>query len=121
MNPVGWFEIPAYNLARARVFYETVFDIELAEQNALGTPMLWFPGDPIEKGITGTLVQAPNYIPTHAGTLVYFSTTEMDEIIKRTLTNGGRVLKPKTDIGQYGYIAHLEDTEGNRIGLHMKK
>lgn len=31
---------------------------------------------------------------------------------------GGRVLKPKSAIGDYGFIALVHDTEGNLIGLH---
>jgi predicted enzyme related to lactoylglutathione lyase len=30
VNPVNWFEIPANDLERAKVFYEHVLDIELA-------------------------------------------------------------------------------------------
>jgi predicted enzyme related to lactoylglutathione lyase len=31
---------------------------------------------------------------------------------------GGRLLKEKMPIGQYGHIALVTDTEGNMIGLH---
>jgi predicted enzyme related to lactoylglutathione lyase len=31
---------------------------------------------------------------------------------------GGKVVKPKTAIGNYGHIALVSDTEGNLIGLH---
>ena len=34
---------------------------------------------------------------------------------------GGKVLMPKTPIGQHGAIAHVLDSEGNRIGLHSQK
>ncbi len=30
---VGWFEIPVSNLARAKGFYETVFEVKLSPQN----------------------------------------------------------------------------------------
>jgi len=34
-NPVNWFEIPASDLARSKRFYESVFGVELAE-NEMG-------------------------------------------------------------------------------------
>mgnify|MGYP000491076429 CR=1 FL=1 len=32
---------------------------------------------------------------------------------------GGTVVTPKTSLGPIGFIAVLDDTEGNRVGLHM--
>ena len=29
--------------------------------------------------------------------------------------------RPKMDIGEYGFIGHFIDTEGNRLGLHSMK
>jgi predicted enzyme related to lactoylglutathione lyase len=31
---------------------------------------------------------------------------------------GGKTLLPKMAIGEYGFIAHFEDSEGNRVALH---
>jgi predicted enzyme related to lactoylglutathione lyase len=49
---------------------------------------------------------------------VYFSVENIEEILRRVSANGGRTLMPKTNIGQYGFIAQYEDTEGNRLALH---
>jgi predicted enzyme related to lactoylglutathione lyase len=37
------------------------------------------------------------------------------------LKGGGKIIIPKMAIGEYGFIGHFEDTEGNRIGLHSMK
>jgi len=34
---------------------------------------------------------------------------------------GGKILLPKTAIGQNGFMAHILDTEGNKIALHSMK
>jgi predicted enzyme related to lactoylglutathione lyase len=34
---------------------------------------------------------------------------------------GGRILNPKMAIGEYGFIGHFKDPEGNCIGLHSMK
>jgi len=51
-------------------------------------------------------------------TIVYFSCVDCAVEAGRAAANGGRIFKDKFSIGQYGYIALVEDTEGNVIGLH---
>jgi predicted enzyme related to lactoylglutathione lyase len=41
--------------------------------------------------------------------------------LKRVEPAGGKVLQPKTSIGEFGFYAFVEDTEGNRIGIHSKE
>ena len=33
-------------------------------------------------------------------------------------SHGGKTLLPRMSIGQHGFVAHFEDTEGNRVALH---
>lgn len=42
-------------------------------------------------------------------------------MMKRALAAGGRTMKDKFSIGQYGFIALVFDTEGNLFGLHSMK
>lgn len=72
MNPVNWFEIPVNNLDKAKAFYQHVFGVELSLQDLGPLKMTWFPMAQGAPGATGTLVQSPEYTPSHAGTLVYF-------------------------------------------------
>ena len=37
---------------------------------------------------------------------------------ERAAAHGGRILNGKASIGEYGFIAMVQDTEGNTIGLH---
>jgi predicted enzyme related to lactoylglutathione lyase len=48
---------------------------------------------------------------------VYFSVDAIDETLLKVNANGGRTLLPKKNIGEYGFIAHFEDTEGTRLAL----
>jgi hypothetical protein len=41
--------------------------------------------------------------------------------VHRCPVSGGRVLNPKMSIGEYGFIGHFADPEGNYIGLHSMK
>jgi uncharacterized protein len=44
-NPVGWFEICAQDLDRAKKFYESVFQLKLEKLNSPGMEMWSFPMD----------------------------------------------------------------------------
>ena len=46
------------------------------------------------------------------------SRREIEAVLARVEANGGRTLTPKTDIGEYGFYACFEDSEGNRVGVH---
>jgi predicted enzyme related to lactoylglutathione lyase len=119
-NPVGWFEIPVTDMARATAFYEHVFGMKLA-QHAMGPlQMAWFPMKDGEYGTTGSLVQNEAYLPSHAGTLVYFTVADIDAALKRVTGKGGKLLRAKTSIGEYGFVGHFEDSEGNRVAVHSR-
>ncbi len=118
-NIVTWFEIPVNDLDRARAFYEKVFGVELDLEGHVA----FFPHTGEGPGAAGSLTRFESYEPSHAGTLVYFGVDDIDDILRRVNANGGKTLLPKTKIGisGFGFIAHFEDCEGNRVGLHSMK
>jgi len=119
-NPVGWFEIYVADMARARAFYTTVFGRELVQLPEIGEggEMYAFPWIEGGSGAAGALVRHSMNGPGEGGTLVYFSCSELSQEAERAVQAGGRLVQPKMAIGQHGYIALVEDTEGNMIGLH---
>jgi predicted enzyme related to lactoylglutathione lyase len=121
MNPVNWFEIPVIDLERAKRFYESLLGIKLTKTEMGPLKMAWFPMVQGASGATGTLVQVEGYTPSHAGTLVYLSVDDLDGILTKVKANGGKTLVPKMGIGEYGFIAHFEDSEGNRVALHSNR
>ena len=117
-NPVNWFEVPATDLQRAIDFYEHVLQTKLSLQDMGNLKMAWFPMHENAPGATGTLVQAESYTPSHAGSMVYFSVDDIESTLKRVEDKGGKVINPKQSIGDYGFVGHFEDSEGNRVALH---
>ncbi|MEI2780707.1 MAG: VOC family protein [Candidatus Competibacter sp.] len=117
-NPVGWFEIPVLDLPRATAFYEQVLGLQLEPHEMGAFQMAWFPMKEGAYGAMGCLVLGESYVPSHAGSVVYFSVQDIESVLARATEQGGKVLLPKTSIGEYGFIAHLEDSEGNRVAIH---
>lgn len=121
MNPVFYFEIPVQNMDRAVEFYSKTFSITFERQNIDGNDMALFPYEPGSEGATGALAKGDSYKPSLKGTRIYFSTSDIDSTMERAIAAGGKLIYPKTDTGDYGYVAEFEDPEGNCIALHMKK
>lgn len=121
-NPVGWFEIPVTDMARAVKFYEEVLQIKIDVHPFGELEMGWFPGGD-GPGASGALVKHKDwYKPTMDGTLIYFTAHSGDLNIElgRVEKAGGKVWVPRKPIGEYGFIAVFSDTEGNRIALHSR-
>ena len=119
-NPVGWFEIPVTDMARAKEFYEHVFSFKLEEHEMGPTLMAWFPMKEDVVGAAGSLVKGDGYVPTAEGVLVYFTAPDIDAAVSRAKEKGGQVIAEKFSIGEYGFVALIVDSEGNRIGLHSR-
>ena len=121
MNPVGWFEIPVTDMARATAFYEHVFGVKLEEHEMGPALMAWFPWKEGAMGAAGALVKGDAYEPSHAGVMVYFSAPDIEAALARAKEKGGAVLAEKFSIGEYGFVGTMQDSEGNRIGLHSRE
>ena len=80
--------------------------------------MGWFPMEMGAPGAAGTLIQGEAYQPSQQGSLVYLHVDQIDPTLAAIEAAGGRTLVPRTGIGEHGFIAHFEDTEGNRVALH---
>ncbi|MBX9884725.1 MAG: VOC family protein [Novosphingobium sp.] len=117
MNPVVHFEIPVTDMDRAVRFYEAVFETKLTRQEVDGYAMAFFPRADGKPGASGALAKGDVYVPSKTGAILYFDVPQIDPVLTRALNAGGKVLYPKKDIGEAGFVAEIEDSEGNRIAL----
>lgn len=120
-NPVGWFDIYVSNLDRAKKFYETVFNLQLTD-----LPIEWgkqslFPYNHESANISGALVEKADFMSNGNNTVVYFETEDCTTEEKRIEEMGGKIVRPKMSIGDFGFISLFIDSEGNTIGLHSQK
>ena len=120
-NPVGWFEIYVQDMPRAKAFYQTVLQIELTRLNSPDLELWGFPMALDAWGAGGALVKMDGVSSGGNSTLIYFSCADCADEASRVADAGGQILRDKWSIGEYGFIALVIDTEGNRIGLHSLK
>lgn len=122
-NPVVWFEIHVNDIKRARTFYETVFDLKMEEmplpENGDEMEMLFFPSDMEAKNsASGALVKMKGAEVGTGGTIVYFKSDDANIEAKQIENAGGKIVVPKTALGDYGFMVIFTDTEGNTVGIH---
>jgi predicted enzyme related to lactoylglutathione lyase len=125
MDSVVHFEIPAKDVKRASAFYTKAF----------GWSFNQFPG--FEYWSVGTTVSDKNGMPTSPGAInggmgkkgemapqavtVTISVTDIDKALENIKKLGGKMTDKKMPVGDMGFSAYFEDTEGNIIGLWQPK
>ncbi len=121
---ISWFEIYVSDFNRAKRFYTTVFkypltDLPMHSERHPGMQYATFPAD--ATGAGGALVKMDQVQPGGGGVLIYFASDDINAALSRVEAAGGKIIRPKLSAGDQGFIAFIEDTEGNMIGLHSAK
>lgn len=120
-NAVNWFELYSSDFNRAVRFYETILQTKLQSCGEAALKMAMFPFD-MGKGIGGAITQMDGCKPGAGGTIVYLNVEgDLDGVLSRVSAAGGSVIKPRTGIGEHGFIGIIKDSEGNVVGLHSMK
>lgn len=121
-NAISWFEIPANDIDRAQIFYETIFQIKMQAMDFGGVKMRLFPIDDPMTGIGGSIIDTGGFHKPSAtdGPLIYLNgNPDVQIVVARVEAAGGKILIPKRPISEeFGFMALFIDTEGNRIALH---
>lgn len=120
MNAISWFAIPVTDLERARAFYCTMLGFDaMPDMVTPGGTCAIFPQ--AETGVGGSLNPFMGFKPTaDSGVTIWLNAgDDLQVALDRVEAAGGQILQAKTPISEdYGYMAMILDTEGNRIGLH---
>ncbi len=116
---INWFEIPAYNFARAVSFYNHIYNIKMETAEINSYAMAFFP---TKSGIGGAVVTGEGCVPNSSGSLLYLNGgKDLSSVLAKVELAGGRIIMGKTLINKAtGYFALFMDTEGNRLALHSK-
>jgi uncharacterized protein len=122
-HAINWFEIPVNDFDRAKKFYETIFDYQMPETIMGLARMGFLLYDFQNAGRGGAIVYNPTlYTPSANGSLIYLNCDpDLQLVLNRVPDAGGKIILIKTNISpdqQLGYMAHILDSEGNRLALH---
>lgn len=122
-NAIGWFDLYVDDLSRAVTFYERIFEQKL---EAIGDPtgetqMMSFPAHMKSYGAAGALVKSPWARPGVGGTMIYFSVDDCSIQASRVEGAGGKIIRSKFSIGEFGWVSICEDSEGNLFGLNSMR
>lgn len=118
-NPFVWADIPCTDLARAMKFYSHVTGRKMLTPPGMEGIGLFEPGADGSATISADLYERGT--PSHDGVTIYLgSEGDIDGMVERVREAGGKVLQEKQFMGDMvGWIAFVEDTEGNRIGIQQ--
>ena len=121
-NAINWFEIPTRDMDRAVAFYERAFALTLKREIFGGMPHAVFPSQCPAGGssVAGAIVaDGPHLTPGTAGTVIYLDCRDgVAATLARATAAGAKVVLPHMGIGENGFIAIVDDLDGNRVGLH---
>ena len=122
-NSINWFEISVTDIKRAKTFYESIFGIEMPQQEMMGMQMAFFPSEDMNGKVSGSLVQGPMHKPSADGAKIYLNgNPDLSNSLSKIEAAGGKILMPKTKISDdIGFMAIFADTEGNHVALHSNK
>lgn len=120
-RPINWFEIPVTNFERALKFYNAITQTELQEMHMEGMKYGMFPYDNQSAMVGGGIVEMPGYTPSTDGVVIYLNGgDDLSAQLALVEPAGGKVVMPKTNIGENGFMAMFIDTEGNRLAFHSE-
>jgi len=118
---IDWFEIPVSDMPRAQAFYEAVLQTTMQRENFAGPNMQMMVFKEDGHRAKGALMAGnPALQVGGSGTLVYLHAgPSLDEALDRVVGAGGQVAMTKVALPDgVGYMAHMLDVDGNRVGLH---
>jgi len=120
MPNLGWFEIPADNVGRAKKFYSSLFGWTIGP-TSMPTSMpasMEYQGVKTGEPKEGTLAMGGMHKRLMPGPItVYVMVEDFDRVVGKVEKLGGKILMPKQKIEGVGLTAVIQDTEGNTIGI----
>jgi len=118
-NVFTWVDIPTKDFDRAVKFYSDLLGEEVKVDDSMGMKLGFLPMEGKE-GVGGDLIPpSHDHEPSSHGTRVYLSCEGMlDEVLERVENIGGKIVRTKFKLEGAGWIAMINDSEGNMIGLH---
>ncbi|MGD8545727.1 MAG: VOC family protein [Candidatus Bathyarchaeota archaeon] len=119
-NTIVHFEIPANDIEKLKEFYSNLFKWKI--EKSPGPIEYWLietvPVDekmqPLRPGVNGGMYkkERPEFKPVN-----YISVESIDKCIEKVKNLGGKIIQPKQEVQNVGWIAVALDPEGNQFAM----
>jgi predicted enzyme related to lactoylglutathione lyase len=114
------FEIPAQDVEKLKKFYEGVFGWKIVQYPSpedywvIQTVPVDSNGMPTRPGVNGGMFKKlePEIKPIN-----YFAVESITNFLAKIIKLGGKIVSPKQEVPNVGWIAAAEDPEGNKFAL----
>jgi predicted enzyme related to lactoylglutathione lyase len=114
------FEIPVSDIEKTRKFYMNVFGWKI--ERAPGPVEYWLvqtvpvdeKGMTLRPGVNGGMYKKERAEQKQVN---YFAVESVDEYMKKITAAGGRIVTPKQEVMDVGWIAVAADPEGNMFAI----
>lgn len=119
MATIVHFDLPAEDLERAASFYGKLFGWKFERMPG---PIEYFgisTFDELGRPSLGGGMGKKN--PWDAGITNYVGVGSVEATLTKLVDLGGKVVLPRTEVGEFGYLAVCLDTENNKFGLWESK
>ena len=114
------FEIPAQDVDKLKRFYEEVFGWKITQYPSpldywiIQTVPVDQNGMPLRPGVNGGMFRKPQ---PEIKPINYFSVESITDYLAKIEKLGGKVISPKQEVPNVGWIAAAEDPEGNQFAI----
>ncbi len=112
-HPFVHIDLAAKDPAASAKFYADVFGWKIQHDPTFDYHMFAAEGGP-----GGGFVQAGQQGYNVGDIIPYIGTDDIDGMLKKIESMGGKTLLPKTEIQGVGWFAFFSDPGGNRVGLY---
>ena len=118
MANIGFFQIPADDIARARKFYQSLPGWKIEQETTLKNKSPEWQNIITGDAEGGSMNRSGISERMGPGQIMDFVIVEdFDRVLAKVEKLGGRILMPKNSIKSVGFVAVIQDTESNTIGL----
>jgi predicted enzyme related to lactoylglutathione lyase len=118
MANIGFFQVPADDVSRAKTFYQSLLGWKIEPDTTLENKTLEWQNITTGEPEPGRMNAGGLYKRMGPGPIMNFVIVrEFDRVLAQVTGLGGKVVMPKNEINNVGTVAVIQDTEGNILGL----
>lgn len=118
MSNIGYFEVPADDISRAKRFYTEILGWDFMPSQVPGIPVEYW-NITTGESRKDTLNMGGLYQRQEASSrmLMYAQVKDIDKALAQVEKLGGKIISPKMTLDTVGTLVTIIDCEGNLIGL----